>query len=78
MAPTAKTLFGFYHGHWEGTTLVVETDYIAAGYFDHEGTPQSDQVMTVERFISNADYSRHDETRVPGGTFSDARTAADR
>jgi len=44
----------------EGTTLVVETDHIAAGYFDHEGTPQSDQIQTVERFTPNADYSRLD------------------
>jgi hypothetical protein len=42
--------------------LVVETDHITAGYFDHEGTPQSDQIRTVERFIPNADYSRLDYT----------------
>jgi hypothetical protein len=60
VAPPAKTLFGFSRGRWEGTTLVVETDHIAAGYFDHEGTPQSDQIKTVERFIPNADYSRLD------------------
>jgi hypothetical protein len=53
-------LFGFSRGRWEGTTLVVETDHIAAGYFDHEGTPQSDQIKTIERFIPNADYSRLD------------------
>jgi hypothetical protein len=62
VAPPAKTLFGYSRGHWEGTTLVVETDHIAAGYFDHEGTPQSDQIKTVERFIPNADYSRLDYT----------------
>jgi hypothetical protein len=61
-APPAHTLYGFSRGRWEGTTLVVETDHIAAGYFDHEGTPQSDQVRTVERFIPNADYSRLDYT----------------
>jgi hypothetical protein len=60
VAPAAHTLFGFSRGRWEGTTLVVETDHIAAGYFDHEGTPQSDQIKTVERFIPNADYSRLD------------------
>jgi len=59
-APASHTLFGFSRGRWEGTTLVVETDHIAAGYFDHEGTPQSDQVKTVERFIPNADYTRLD------------------
>jgi hypothetical protein len=61
-APTAHTLFGFSRGRWEGTTLVVETDHIAAGYFDHLGAPQSDQVKTVERFTPDADYSRLDYT----------------
>jgi Family of unknown function (DUF6152) len=62
VAPPAKTLLGYSRGRWEGTTLVVETDHIAAGYFDHEGTPQSDQIKTVERFIPNADYTRLDYT----------------
>src|SRR5262245_10045120 len=60
VAPAAPTLFGFSRGRWEGTTLVIETDHIAAGYFDHEGTPQSAQIKTVERFIPNADYTRLD------------------
>jgi hypothetical protein len=59
-APARHTLYGFSRGRWEGTTLVVETDHIAAGYFDHEGTPQSDQIKTVERFTPSADYSRLD------------------
>jgi hypothetical protein len=62
VAPAAHTLFGFSRGRWDGTTLVVETDHIAAGYFDHEGTPQSDQIKTVERFTPSADYSRIDYT----------------
>jgi hypothetical protein len=62
VAPAAHTLFGFSRGRWDGTTLVVETDHIAAGYFDHEGTPQSDQIKTVERFTPSADYRRIDYT----------------
>jgi hypothetical protein len=62
VAPAARTLFGYSRGRWEGTTLIVETDHIAAGYFDHLGTPQSDQIKTVERFTPNADYSRLDYT----------------
>jgi hypothetical protein len=62
VAPAEHTLFGFSRGHWEGTTLVVETDHVAAGYFDHEGTPQSDQVKTVERFAPSASYDRIDYT----------------
>jgi hypothetical protein len=65
MSPTATppeehTLLGFSRGRWEGNTLVVETDHIAAGYFDHEGTPQSDQIRTVERFTPNEAYDRLD------------------
>jgi hypothetical protein len=60
VAPARHTLYGFSRGRWEGTTLVVETDHLAAGYFDHEGTPQSDQIKTVERFTPNADYTRLD------------------
>jgi hypothetical protein len=62
VAPAEHTQFGFSRGRMEGNTLVVETDHIKAGYFDHEGTPQSDQIRTVERFIPNADYSRLDYT----------------
>jgi hypothetical protein len=62
VSPAIRMYMGDARGHWEGTTLVVETDHIAAGYFDHEGTPQSDQIKTVERFIPNADYSRLDYT----------------
>jgi hypothetical protein len=66
VAPDAHTQFGFSRGHWEGEpsagrqTLVVETDHIAAGYFDHIGAKQSDQISTVERFTPNAEYSRLD------------------
>jgi hypothetical protein len=62
VSPAAHTLFGYSRGRWDGKTLVVETDHIAAGYFDHLGAPQSDQIKTVERFIPNADYSRLDYT----------------
>jgi Family of unknown function (DUF6152) len=62
VAPEAHTLMGFSRGHFEGRTLVVETDHIAAGYFDHEGVPQSDQIRTVERFMPNEDYTRMDYT----------------
>ena len=58
--PAEHTLLGFSRGRWEGSTLVVETDHIAAGYFDHEGTPMSDQIKVVERFTPNADYDRLD------------------
>ena len=56
------TQFGFSRGHWEGTTLVVETDHIQAQYFDPEGVPQSKEMVTVERFMPNAAYDRMDYT----------------
>jgi Family of unknown function (DUF6152) len=62
VAPDEHTLMGFSRGHFEGRTLVVETDHIAAGYFDHEGVKQSDQIRTVERFIPNEAYDRMDYT----------------
>jgi hypothetical protein len=61
-APAEHTLLGFSRGRFEGNTLVVETDHIAAGYFDHEGTPMSDEIKVVERFTPNADYTRLDYT----------------
>jgi hypothetical protein len=61
-APAGHSQFGFSRGRWEGTTLVVETDHIQAQYFDHEGTPQSDQIKVVERFMPNAAYDRLDYT----------------
>ena len=56
VAPNEHTLFGFSRGHWEDNGLVVVTDHIAEGYFDHMGARQSDQISVVERFIPNADY----------------------
>lgn len=58
--PAEHTMMGFSRGHFEGRTLVVETDHIAAGYFDHEGVKQSDEIETVERFMPNEDYTRMD------------------
>jgi Family of unknown function (DUF6152) len=60
--PAEPTQMGFSRGHFEGTTLVVETDHIQAQYFDPDGVPQSDQISLVERFMPNADYSRLDYT----------------
>ena len=58
--PAEPTQMGFSRGHFEGETLVVETDHIRAQTFDPDGVPQSEQVRLVERFTPNADYSRLD------------------
>lgn len=60
VAPAGNSMFGFSRGHWEGNTLVVETDHISAGYFGWTGEPQSDQITVVERFMPSADYERMD------------------
>lgn len=60
VAPSEHTLLGFSRGRFEGNVLVVETDHIAPGYFDHEGTPMSAEIKVVERFMPNADYTRLD------------------
>lgn len=59
-APDEHTMFGFSRGRFEGSTLVVDTDHIAAGYFDPDGTPQSDQIRVTEHFMPNDDYTRLD------------------
>ena len=60
ITPEGNTMFGFSRGYWEGSTLVVETSHISAGYFGWTGEPQSDQITTVERFIPSANYERLD------------------
>jgi hypothetical protein len=37
-------------GHWEGDTLVVETNNVRAGTIDRNGVPYSDKLTAVERF----------------------------
>lgn len=60
VAPQEHTMFGFSRGHFDGSALVVETDHLIEGYFDHMGARQSDQISIVERFMPTADYSRMD------------------
>jgi hypothetical protein len=37
-------------GHWEGDTLVVETNNLRAGTLDRNGIPYSDKLTAVEKF----------------------------
>jgi hypothetical protein len=60
VAPEEHTQFGFSRGHFEGKTLVVETDHLKAQHFDPDGVPQSESMRTVERFIPNDAYDRLD------------------
>ncbi len=64
VAPAENTLFGF-RAAASRRTLVIETDHIKPGYFDHEGTPMSDQIKVVERLDA--------ERRLHGSTTSSRR-----
>ncbi len=37
-------------GHWEGSSLLVETNNLVAGTMEQYGTPYSDQLTIMERF----------------------------
>lgn len=56
--PTSN--MGYSVGHWEGNTLVVETNRIDWPFFDSIGTPQSDAVEIVERFALSDGETRLD------------------
>lgn len=57
-APASR--LGHSVGHWEGATLVVETTRINWPYFDNIGTPQSEDVVMVERFALSENQGRLD------------------
>jgi hypothetical protein len=68
-----ESVYGFSRGHWEGDTLVVETDSIDAEFFDYEGTPQSPDASYIERFVPTDDASRLDYriTVIDPATFAE-------
>ncbi len=57
-ATQPATPLGYSVGRWEDETLVVETTRIDWPFFDDVGTPQSEEVETVERFWLNDDRTR--------------------
>ena len=46
---------GYSLGHWEGSTLVVETQMLTAGYVDLAGQPLSENSRVVERMSLSDD-----------------------
>jgi hypothetical protein len=52
--------FGRSMGHWEGRTLIVETDDIDWPYHDSQGTPQGKDVKMREEFTLSEDQGRLD------------------
>ena len=56
--PDGHTAMGFSRGRFEGRTLVVETDRVAAGYLDRDGVPHSENIRIIEHYTPTEDYSR--------------------
>ncbi len=49
---------GYSVGHWEGSTLVVETQMLNAGFVDLHGQPLSENARVVERMSLSDDGTR--------------------
>jgi hypothetical protein len=49
------SMTGFSSGHWEGSTLVVETDHLEAATVTNNGLDHSDNIKVTERFRLSPD-----------------------
>ena len=61
-APTdvPPSRLGYSVGRWESGVLVVHTSRINWPFFDRAGTPQSEDVEVLERYVLSEDQSRLD------------------
>ena len=46
---------GYSNGHWEGSTLVVETSLLKPGFVDQAGQPVSENARVIERLTLSED-----------------------
>jgi hypothetical protein len=56
---SANTWQGFSKGHWEGNTLVVETDHLKAGWIRRNGLALTDKAHMTERFMRHGNLLTH-------------------
>jgi len=70
------SIVGYSVGHWDGTTLVVETDAMSYGHFDSVGIPLSASARVTERYIPSDDGKRlgFEMTIVDAATFTEPVT----
>jgi Family of unknown function (DUF6152) len=60
---TVPTANGYSVGHWEGSTLVIDTTHLLAGWLDGSGLPMAGEgTRTVERINFTADHLSADRT----------------
>jgi hypothetical protein len=57
-ANAPHTKVGDSIGHWEGETLVIDTDHLAASTITNNGLDHSDNIHMIERYRLSADGKR--------------------
>ena len=51
----SRNCWGYSNGYWDGSTLVIETQLLAANVRDFRGEPTSDDAQMVERYKLSED-----------------------
>ncbi len=74
--PIATSSYGYSVGRWENNTLVVTTVRINEPFFDDIGTPQTENIEIIEKFIlnDNEDELRYEVVLTDSDTFTEPGT----